>query len=151
MEWLERGHEPLDDTQRDFIEPPARSPTTRYDGWPTRRVVNVGRTVGCACWSPSPPSCLVVAAAAGVVAREQGLAAERGEASARGAAATARHERLVALSLSLRQTDRALAAMLAVLAWRQEPGALAQSALVGVLAAEPGFLGYRYIPQGDAG
>ena len=38
--------------------------------------------------------------------------------------------------------------MLAVLAWRRQPDVLAQSALRGVLTAEPDFLGYRYIPPG---
>ena len=67
----------------------------------------------------------------------------------RAAAATARHQSLVALSLSLRETNRAVAAMLAVLAWRQEPDALAKSALREVLLAESGFLGYRYLRLGN--
>ena len=148
LEWLERGQEPLDDAQRDFLaasQAVADDEVRRLADEARRqrrqnrrlRVLVVGATV-----------LLVVAAAAGLVARDQGLAAQRSRDSARAAASEARHQSLVAVSQSLLKTDRAVAAMLAVLAWREEPDALAQTALRGVLTSEPDFLGYRYIPLG---
>ena len=37
LEWLERGHEPLDDTERAFIEASRAVADDRFDAWPTRR------------------------------------------------------------------------------------------------------------------
>jgi hypothetical protein len=148
LDWLGRGHEPLTDTQRVFVE--ASKAVADHD---LRRLAEDARRqrrqnrrlrvlVVCA------TVLLVVAAAAGLVARDQGLAAQRSRDSARAAASEARHQSLVSRSQSLLKTDRAVAAMLAVLAWRQEPDDLAQAALREVLTSEPDFLGYRYIPLG---
>ena len=149
LDWLQRGHEPLPDTERDFID--ASREVADKD---VRRLADEAhrqrrQNRRLRALIAAATVLLVVAAAAGVVARDQGLAAERGQDSVRAAAAKARHQSLVALSLSLRETNRAVAAMLAVLAWRQEPDALAKSALREVLLAESGFLGYRYLRLGN--
>ena len=146
LEWLERGHEPLAEVERAFIEASraVADDQVRRMAEDARRQRRQNRRLrGLVAVATV---LLVVAAGAGVVARNQGLDAQRGRDSVRAAAAAARHQSLVALSLALRQTNRAVAAMLAVLAWRQDPDPLAQSALQGVLSSEADFLGYRFIP-----
>ena len=131
LEWLERGNEPLADTERDFVEASravADDQVRRLAEEASRhrqqnrrlRALVAAATV-----------LLVVAVGAGLVARDQGLAAERGRDSVRAAAATARHQSLVTLALSLLHTNRAVAAMLAVLAWRQEPDAPREVGIAG--------------------
>lgn len=58
-------------------------------------------------------------------------------------AARADAERLVAQSVSLRDSRRDLAALLAVEAHRMMPGALTGDALLGLFTSAPGFAGYR--------
>ena len=82
---------------------------------------------------------LAVAAAAGIVAFD-------GRQDARAAQASALHEALVNRSLALRGTNRSVAALLAVEAYRRRPDARAWSALLGTFTADPTFLGYRYLP-----
>ena len=89
---------------------------------------------------------LVVAAFAGVVARDRGRDAEAGLDAATKAAAAARHEAIVARSLALRSNDSAAAALLAVYAWQTDPDASAESALIGSLTSASGFLGRGWLP-----
>ena len=49
-------------------------------------------------------------------------------------------------SLALRGTNRSVAALLAVEAYRRRPDAGAWSALLGTFTADPTFLGHRYLP-----
>ena len=148
LEWLERGHEPLDDTQRDFIEASraVADEDVRRLADETRRQRRQNRRLRALVAVAAV--FLMVAAAAGVVARDQGLAAKRGEGSAAAAAAAARHESLVARSLGLRSSNRAASALLAVQAWREQPDVLARSALMAAVTAAPGFLGYVYLELG---
>ena len=83
LEWLERGHEPLDDTQRDFIEASraVADEDVRRLADEARRQRRQNRRLRAR--RRSAAVLLMVAAAAGVVARrDQGLAAKRGEGSA---------------------------------------------------------------------
>ena len=64
---------------------------------------------------------LVAAAAAGGVARDRGREAERGLDAATAAAADARHESIVARSLTLLSTSKRFAALMAVQAWSDRP------------------------------
>ena len=89
-------------------------------------------------------------AAAVVAARRRG---RRGRRRARRPPATparrrpsALHEALVNRSLALRGTNRSVAALLAVEAYRRRPDARAWSALLGTFTADPTFLGYHYVP-----
>ena len=122
LDWLERGHEPLADTERDFIEASraAADVVVRRLADEARRQRRQNRRLRALVVAAA--LLLVVAAVAGVVARNQGLAAKRGQDSARAATSAARHESLLRRSLDLRTTDRAVAAMLAVMAWRQDAG-----------------------------
>ncbi len=61
----------------------------------------------------------------------------------------ARLEALVNRSLSLRTTDRSLAALLAVEAYRRNADARSWSALLGTFTGAPGFEGYQYVPDAD--
>ncbi len=80
------------------------------------------------------------------------LAVDRGRSAAaeRDAAQESRtlvqHEALVSRSLTLRATNRAAAALLAVEAWRARGDPLAESALLGTFTSAPGFLGTRSMP-----
>ena len=49
-------------------------------------------------------------------------------------------------SFSLRSTNRAVAAMLAIEAWHEQPDALAQAAMFSSLTAGQEFVGYRLLP-----
>ena len=82
---------------------------------------------------------LAVAVVAGVVAYD-------GRRDAREAQGSAVHEALVNRSLALRATNRSVAALLAVEAYRRRPDANAWSALLGTFTADPTFMGYRYLP-----
>ena len=53
---------------------------------------------------------------------------------------------LVSRSLALRSSNRALAALLAVEAYRRRPDARSWSALLATFTASPGFVGYQYVP-----
>ena len=88
----------------------------------------------------------MVAASAGVVARDRGRDAEAGLDAATKAAAAARHEAVAARSLALRSTDLSAAALLAIYAWQEDPDMSAESALVGSLTSASGFLGRSRLP-----
>lgn len=92
---------------------------------------------------------LLVAVGAGLFAVDRGGAARHERDSARAAELVAQHEALVGRSLTLRGTNRAVAALLAVEAYRSQPDALADSALLGTFTESPGFLGYRRVPFGE--
>ena len=149
LDWLERGDEPLPDSEREFVAASraiARDRMQRLaeDARRQRRQNRRLRVLVAAA-----TVLLVVAATAGVVARDRGLAAERGQDSATESAASARHEALVARSVGLRATSKILAALLAVQAWRDRPDVLAESALIASLGTEPGLLGYRTVQLAD--
>ena len=88
---------------------------------------------------------LVVALAAGFLAVDRSRTALADRDTATRAQATSLHESLTNRSLALRATNRGLAALLAVEAYRQQPDALARSALLGTFTWSPGFLGYEYV------
>jgi hypothetical protein len=83
---------------------------------------------------------------AGVVAVRGRQDAREQRDVARAAQDDAELEALVNRSLGLRSTDRSVAALLAVEAFRRRPDARAWSALLGTFTAAPSFLGYRYLP-----
>ena len=91
---------------------------------------------------------LLVAAGVGALALDRGREAARERDLAEQASETAAHEALVGRSLTLRSTNRSVAALLAVQAFRARPDDLSQSALLASFIASPGFLGYRYL-EGD--
>ena len=88
---------------------------------------------------------LAVALVAGFAAVDRGRTAQAEGNLARAAEKTSLHESLTSRSLALRSTNRALAALLAVEAYRQQPDALARSALLGTFTWSPGFLGYEHV------
>ena len=88
-------------------------------------------------------------------AETQRLAAEQDRELAIGASQRADRERTGALlttlasqSLSLRSSQRDLAALLAVEAWRRSPDATSKSALFGTFTLEPNFDGYLTFDSG---
>jgi DNA-binding SARP family transcriptional activator/WD40 repeat protein len=89
---------------------------------------------------------LVGSLAAGLLAIRGAEDARQQRDIARDARATAELEALVNQSLALRSTDRGVAALLAVEAYRRWPDARAWAALLGTFTAAPNFLGYQYLP-----
>jgi DNA-binding SARP family transcriptional activator/WD40 repeat protein len=89
---------------------------------------------------------LATAAVLTAAAAAAGFVAFVGRQEAREAQADALHEALVDRSLALRGTNRSVAALLAVEAYRRRPGARAWSALLGTFTADPTFMGHRYLP-----
>jgi WD40 repeat protein len=95
-----------------------------------------------------------------VVALAAGLLAVRSDRNARSAQQEAQDQRdtaldaqqdarldvLVSRSLALQSSNRAVAALLAVEAYRRRPEAEAWSALLSTFTAAPEFAGYRYLP-----
>lgn len=89
---------------------------------------------------------IVLMLATFVALRQRELANDRA-ALARARTEDADFERLVSQSKALRDTDRALALLLAVEATRQRPGPASHSALFGALQADPRFDGYLALPS----
>jgi DNA-binding SARP family transcriptional activator len=96
---------------------------------------------------------VLVAAGAGLLALDRGRTAEEQRDSARTAERDALHESLVGRSIAARTTNRAIAALLAVEAYRARADSLSEAALFGTFTDAPGFLGYRTtdrpVVQGD--
>ena len=88
---------------------------------------------------------LLVAAGVGALALDRGRDAARERDLAEQSSEAAAHEALVGRSLTLRSTNRSVAALLAVQAFRSRPDHLSQSALLASFTASPGFLGYEYL------
>jgi DNA-binding SARP family transcriptional activator len=89
---------------------------------------------------------LVLALVAALLAVDQGRTAADQRDSARAARQAAQHESLVGRSLTLRSTNRLVAALLAVEAQRSVGDALSRSALLGTFSQSPSLLGYRFLP-----
>jgi DNA-binding SARP family transcriptional activator len=89
---------------------------------------------------------LVVALVAGVLAVGSDRAARHQRDRARAAQLDAQLDALESQSVSLRSTNRGLAALLAVEAYRRRPDAGARSALLATFTGSPGFVGYKYLP-----
>ncbi len=141
LDWLERGDEPLPEPERVFVDASralADKQVRQLAGEARRQRAQNRRLRGLVAVAVV---LLVMATVAGGVAMDRGQQAAAGRDAANQAAREARHETLVARSLSLRTSNRALAAMLAVLTWREQPDSLAESAMLSNLTAAPGFLG----------
>ena len=81
------------------------------------------------------------------LARQEQATAETAAQTARTADTASQLTTLASRSLSARGSQRDLAALLAVEAWKRSPDAESKSALFGTFTFDPGFLGY--LPVGD--
>ena len=81
-----------------------------------------------------------------VAALVAGMLAVRSDREARDQRDTAQLDTLISRSLALRSSNRTVAALLAVEAYRRRPDAAARSALLATFTASPGFVGYQYVP-----
>ena len=145
IEWVETSHVDLTLVERAFLASSVEQATSsrralveqaRAQAAQNRRLR--GAIVGIGCL-------LVAALVAGFVAVDRGRTAATESTAAHRAEETSLHESLTNRSLALRNTNRGLAALLAVEAYRQRPDALARSALLGTFTWSPGFLGYRWL------
>lgn len=87
-------------------------------------------------------------AAALLLAMLAGAVAVQQSRDAAAAARAARIDQLVAQSAALRDTQRDLAALLAIEAFRLDRGTATKGALFGVFTGTPGFVGYRRLHGG---
>ncbi len=87
---------------------------------------------------------LVTTAGLLAIALVAGLIAFNQRQHARTIATSAELTTLASRSLSLRSSQRDLAALLAVEAWRRSPDVASKSALFGTFTFDPGFLGYLH-------
>jgi DNA-binding SARP family transcriptional activator len=153
LEWLDREREPVSDTESAFVEASravaedelrsltAQARRQRVQNQRLRALV-AGALV-----------LLLVAGTAAALAVQRGREAADGRDAARAAERAARtaeraaaYEALVARSAAVSTTNRAVAALLAVEAYRERPGTGSVSALVTSIQGDPGFLGYRSLP-----
>lgn len=88
----------------------------------------------------------VAAFRSGEEAQRQREVAETAQQVAEEAELEAELASLASQSLALRSTNRGVAALLGVEAYRRDGGAQAWSALLGTFTSAPNFLGYRYLP-----
>ena len=89
---------------------------------------------------------LVLALGTGALAAVQGRRAADDRDQARRASQAAALQSVVSQSLALRETKRDLGALLALEAYRLDPGARTESALLGTFTGSPGFLGFLRAP-----
>ena len=142
IDWVADAHPSLDDLEHSYLDAgrlaeesalsAAKERATR-DARSKRRL----RTL------------LAVAAVLLAVALVAGLLALRQRNQAQDARTAADVQRLASQSVSLRSTQRDLAALLAVEAYRRNPSADSRSALFGTFTAAPGFLGYTKVAGAD--
>ncbi|MBF4763182.1 winged helix-turn-helix domain-containing protein [Nocardioides islandensis] len=148
LDWLERGQEPLGDTERSFVD----ASRAAADADVRRLAQEAGRQRAqnrrLRVLVAAALALLVLAGVAWQVAVDRGGAAARGRDAATAAARTAEHESMVARSVALRASDRPVAGLLAVRAWQEQPDVLSESALLSNLPFGSGFLGYRANPFG---
>jgi WD40 repeat protein len=146
LDWREATRPDLTDVEADFLdasqaqlasEQEAMAERARHQARQNRRLRS--SLVGVAVL-------LVVALVAGLLAFSSGNEARDQRDAARAAQRDTQVEALVNRSLALRQSDRAVAALLAVEAYRRDPDARAWSALLGTFTATPGFMRYEHLP-----
>jgi DNA-binding SARP family transcriptional activator/WD40 repeat protein len=146
LEWRDAARPDLTLLERDFLEASLEQAASesRLLAEHARREARQNRLLRAS---------LVAALALLVVSSVTGVVAVRGRQQAReqrDAALTAQADAelgaLVNRSLGLRSTDRSVAALLAVEAFRRQPDARSWSALLATFTAAPHFLGYRYLP-----
>ena len=94
---------------------------------------------------------LVVALLAGGLAVVQSRRADDQRDEAAAAARQSSLRALVGDAIAVRDTDRDLAALLALEAYRLDPGPASRSALFGTFTGDAGFVGYLPVPDANAG
>jgi hypothetical protein len=146
LEWRDAAQPQLTDVERAFLEASAARAASesremaeraRRDARQNRRLR--GLLAAAAVF-------VVVSLVAGLLAADGREDARRQRDAARTAQEDAQLETLVEQSLALRSTNRSVAALLAIEAYRRQPDARAWSALLGTFSAAPSFLGHRYLP-----
>jgi DNA-binding SARP family transcriptional activator/WD40 repeat protein len=139
LDWAARAAPSLNDTERAFLTASqARRDAEQHED--RRRIRRLRATlVGVAVL-------LVVALVAGLLAVSSDQSARHQRDRARAAQLDAQLDALVSRSVSLRSTNRGLAALLAVEAYRRRPDAAARSALLATFTGSPGFIGYQSVP-----
>jgi DNA-binding SARP family transcriptional activator/WD40 repeat protein len=146
LEWREATEPDLTQLERDFLDASIEQAASesRLLAERARREARQNRRLRASL--AAAMALLLVSTMAGVVAVRDRQGARDQRDAARLAQDDAELEALVNRSLGLRSTDRSVAALLAVEAFRRRPDAQAWSALLGTFTAAPSFLGYRYLP-----
>jgi DNA-binding SARP family transcriptional activator/WD40 repeat protein len=146
LEWRDATGPDLTQLERDFLDASVEQAAaeSRLLADRARREARQNRRLRAALATATV--LLLVSSLTGVVAVRGRQDARDQRDAARLAQDDAELESLVNRSLGLRSTDRSVAALLAVEAFRRQPDARAWSALLGTFTAAPNFLGYRYLP-----
>ncbi len=138
LEWREAAQPDLAALERAFLDASERAAESESRALAARARRDAGQKRRLRALLTMAVVLLAVAAGAAIVALD-------GRRDARAAQASALHEALVDRSLALRVTNRSVAALLAVEAYRRQPDARAWSALLGTFTADPAFLGHHYL------
>jgi WD40 repeat protein len=139
LEWREAAQPDLTELERAFLDASleAAASESRAQGERALRDARQNRRLR---------ALLAAALVLLTVAVVAAVAAFDGRRDACMAQASALHEALVDRSLALRPTNRSVAALLAVEAYRRRPDVRAWSALLGTFTADAPFMGHRYLP-----
>ncbi len=148
VEWSDRGARDLTGTERAYLEASVAHRDTEERSLADRAARESRRNRQVRTLLVVTSMLLAVSVAAGVVVWKARDAADVDRAAAVVAAREARLEALVNRSMAVRSTDRGVAALLAVEAYRRQPDARAWSALFGTFTDRSGFLGHRYLEGG---
>jgi DNA-binding SARP family transcriptional activator/WD40 repeat protein len=148
LEWQDTTAPDLTQLERDFLEASAEQAASesRLLAERARREARHNRRLRAALAAASV--LLLVSSMAGVVAVRGRQDARSQRDAARLAQDDAELEALVNRSIGLRSTDRGVAALFAVEAFRRRPDARSWSTLLSTFTAAPSFLGYHYLPGG---
>jgi DNA-binding SARP family transcriptional activator/WD40 repeat protein len=141
LEWRDTAQPDLAAVEREFLDASGQAAESESRALATRARRDAGQKRRLRALLTMAVVLLAVATVAAIVALD-------GRRDARAAQARALHEALVDRSLALRVTNRSVAALLAVEAYRRQPDARAWSALLGTFTADPAFLGHHYL-HGD--
>ena len=139
LDWAAKDTAALNDSERAFIDASAaRRDAEQHEA--RRRLRRLRATL------VAVALLLVVAVIAGLLAVRSDREARDQRDTARAAQQDAQLDALVSQSLALRSSNRGVAALLAVEAYRRRPDPASWSALLGTFTATPGFVGYQYLP-----
>jgi DNA-binding SARP family transcriptional activator/WD40 repeat protein len=146
LEWREATDPDLTPLERDFLEASVEQAASESRLLADRARRDARQNRRLRALVAATTVLLLVSSTAGVVAVRGRQAAREQRDVARAAQDEAELEALINRSLGLRSTNRSVAALLAVEAYRRQPDARAWSALLATFTASPSFLGYRYLP-----
>lgn len=146
LEWRSRAETDLTAVEAEFLDAAVAARDREIALTQTRAQREAARARVLRMLLAATAGLLVISLVASGVALANGRSATRQAQVAGAARDDAQFVELVSRSLALRETDRAVAALLAAEAYRLRPqSAEARSALLGTFTSQVGFLGYTWV------